>query len=70
MVNDRTIKLICNAFNVREDWLRIGQGEIYEEGNKDSKHTKLIALFDNLHPKYQEYIIKSINYFLELQTTL
>lgn len=30
-VTDRTIKTICLIFNVREDWLRTGEGPIYNE---------------------------------------
>ena len=32
-VNDRNIRLICDAFNVNEDWLRTGNGDMYEESN-------------------------------------
>ena len=32
-VNDRNIRLICDAFNVNEDWLRTGKGDMYEESN-------------------------------------
>ena len=28
-VTDRTIKAICMVFNVREEWLRAGEGEMY-----------------------------------------
>lgn len=28
-VTDRTVKAICMVFNVREEWLRTGEGEMY-----------------------------------------
>lgn len=31
-VTDRTIKTICLIFNVNENWLRTGEGPIYNEG--------------------------------------
>ncbi len=31
-VTDRTIKAICMVFNVREEWLRTGEGEMYNQG--------------------------------------
>ena len=35
--------------------------------DKDTKYTKLVALYDILEPKYQGYILNSINYFLKMQ---
>jgi transcriptional regulator with XRE-family HTH domain len=65
-VNDRTIKLICDSFKINGEWLKTGKGEIYSE-DKDNRNTKLIALYDTLKPKFQEYIITSINYFINMQ---
>ncbi len=28
-VTDRTIKIVCSEFNVREEWLRTGKGNIF-----------------------------------------
>lgn len=30
-VSDRTIRAICSEFNVNEDWLRTGEGEMFEQ---------------------------------------
>ena len=65
-VNSRTIKLICDSFKVSGEWLRSGTGPVYSE-NKEKKHTKLVALYETLKPKYQEFIIDSINWFLKMQ---
>jgi transcriptional regulator with XRE-family HTH domain len=66
IVNDRTIKLICDSFKVSGGWLRTGEGPVFAE-DKDSKYTKLIVLFDSLRPQYQEFILSSINNFLKIQ---
>ena len=66
VVNDRTVKLICDSFKVSSEWLKTGKGEIYVE-DKDSRNAKLLALFDTLKPKFQEFIITSINCFIKMQ---
>jgi transcriptional regulator with XRE-family HTH domain len=66
IVNDRTIKLICDSFNVSGVWLRTGEGPVFTE-DRDSKYTKLIVLFDSLDPKYQEFILSAIDKFLQMQ---
>jgi transcriptional regulator with XRE-family HTH domain len=65
-VNDRTVKLICDSFSVNSTWLKIGEGEKFS-GNKDGKHARLITLYDNLKPEHQDYILRSMNYFLRNQ---
>jgi transcriptional regulator with XRE-family HTH domain len=66
IVNNRTIKLICDSFKVNDGWLRSGNGKVFVE-DKDARYTKLIALYDTLKPKYQEYILTAINSFLKMQ---
>jgi transcriptional regulator with XRE-family HTH domain len=59
VVNERMIKMVCNALNVRDHWLRTGEGDIFVE-DRNQKYSKLIALFDNLKPNLQEYIFQSM----------
>ncbi|MDR2768556.1 MAG: helix-turn-helix domain-containing protein [Treponema sp.] len=66
IVNDRTIKLICDSFNVSDAWLRFGEGPVFTEDH-DAKYTKLVALYDSLQPRYQQYIIDQINSLLKIQ---
>ncbi|GHU28018.1 hypothetical protein FACS1894164_20340 [Spirochaetia bacterium] len=65
-VNDRIIKLICTAFNANEKWLKTGEGEIFNQFN-DAKFTQLNALFSNLLPKYQKFVLEAIDEFLKIQ---
>ncbi|MCL1813317.1 MAG: helix-turn-helix domain-containing protein [Treponema sp.] len=66
VVNDRTIKLICDSFKINGEWLRTGKGEIFVE-DKDSRYNKIVALYDTLKPKYQEFILDAINSFIKIQ---
>lgn len=65
-VNDRLVKLICFTYDVREDWLVNGEGSMFRE--KDSPLAEMaFAVFKELKPEYQEYIIKQINELLAIQ---
>ena len=66
VVNDRTIKLICDSFKINGEWLRTGKGEVFTE-NKDSRYNTIIALYDTLKLKYQEFILESINSLIKIQ---
>jgi transcriptional regulator with XRE-family HTH domain len=66
IANERTIKLICNAFHASEIWLKTGEGEMFAQQN-DAKFTKLNALFADLQPKYQNFILNAIDQFLKMQ---
>ena len=64
--NDRIIKLICFAFNVNPHWLKSGEGEMFNL-NPEENFIKLISLYKELKPIYQNYIIKEISLLLEMQ---
>ncbi|GMO66448.1 MAG: hypothetical protein Ta2A_14650 [Treponemataceae bacterium] len=65
-VNERTIKLICDSFNANPQWLRTGEGEMFVQKD-DAKLKKLLALFSNLQPKYQNFIFNAMDLFLKMQ---
>lgn len=65
-VNDRIIKLICFTFNVREKWLKTGEGDMFEE-RSDLFIELASASFKELKPEYQKYIIQQIDQLLEIQ---
>ncbi|MDR2102146.1 MAG: helix-turn-helix transcriptional regulator [Treponema sp.] len=64
--NDRLIKLICSSFNVNSEWLKTGKGPMFNE-NAEEEFTKLVCLFKELGPKFQEYILKQIDLLLQIQ---
>jgi len=66
VVNDRTIKLISDSFKINSEWLRTGKGQIFVD-DKDGHNAKVVALYDTLKPRYQEFIVNSINYFIGIQ---
>ena len=54
------VMLICATFHVREDWLRNGEGSMFEQ--EQLKH-----LFGQLRPEFKEYVLKELQNLLELQ---
>lgn len=67
-VNERIIKLICSEFNVREDWLIHGTGDIFEN-NLNSIDESILSVFKELKPEFQEYVINQINELLKIQNS-
>ena len=65
-VNNRLIKLICSSFNVNEQWLRSGEGNMFTIID-DERYIKLVGLFKELEKKYQDYIFREIGLLLKMQ---
>lgn len=62
-LTEQTIKLICHAYNVNEDWLRTGNGEMFNK----SKNTYL----EDLKKQFQltELQVNIVKSYLELSDT-
>jgi transcriptional regulator with XRE-family HTH domain len=65
-VNDRLVKLICSTFSVNENYLRYGTGEIFNEV-PDERFMNLVHNFKSLPPKYQEFLFKMFDMFLQMK---
>ncbi|WP_457792138.1 helix-turn-helix domain-containing protein [Anaeromassilibacillus sp. SJQ-5] len=65
-VNDRMVMLICATFHVREDWLRNGEGSMFEQ-ELEQELEQLKHLFGQLRPEFKEYVLKELQNLLELQ---
>jgi transcriptional regulator with XRE-family HTH domain len=59
--NDRLIKLIVSEFNVNEEWLLTGNGQIFDIKVKDERSSRLLSLFNNLPKKYQDVVFDLID---------
>ena len=67
-VSDRTIKMICQEFNVNEEWLRIGEGDMFETASNfeeffamnykhlDELDRKIITEYIKLSPERRSVI--------------
>lgn len=58
-MSDQNIKLICFAFDVNEEWLRTGEGEMLDDEAKLSGYEKnLLGFFRQLSPKARRMLIE------------
>ena len=59
-VNDRLVKLIISQFGVNEDWLRLGKGEMFIKKKTDEKAVRILSLYNDLPPHFQDVVLGSI----------
>jgi hypothetical protein len=59
--SDRTIKAICSTFNVNEEWLRHGSGEVFKPACN-----KLSAYLSEIDSCEDEFIKSFIEVYMEL----
>lgn len=60
-ITDRNIQLICKEFNINEEWLRTGQGDMYKLVDD-----KLAAYVSELTDSEDEFLKNLIIYYMEL----
>lgn len=51
--SDKHIKLICSTFNINENWLRTGNGNMF---SSTPYERELLKVFEKLSPDSQEYL--------------
>lgn len=51
--SDKHIKLICSTFNISENWLRTGNGNMF---SSTPYERELLKVFEQLSPDSQEYL--------------
>lgn len=42
-LSDQSVKVLCSLFNVNEEWLRTGNGEMFVPETKDEQISKMLA---------------------------
>lgn len=67
-VTERNIIAICSIFNVNENWLRTGQGEMFNVLQKN--YNEFFSIFKNLKPVLQDFLIKIAKDLLDTQNKL
>lgn len=65
--NEKHVKLVCAAFGVREEWLRTGAGEMFATSPFEGE---FLALFGELRPESQRYLLTMARELVEAQNSL
>jgi transcriptional regulator with XRE-family HTH domain len=70
--HDRLIALVAAAFNVNEAWLRCGEGAMFTRAatppvTPEEKLERMTAVFNELYPEFQDYILNQIDQLIVLQ---
>jgi transcriptional regulator with XRE-family HTH domain len=66
-VNDRTIELIVNGFNVNKNWLLTGKEEMFVSPPPDPQLDKLIGIFNQLDKSLRNYLLDHSKGLLKIQ---
>ena len=67
-ITKRTIISICSVFNVNENWLRTGEGNMFN--TIDKNYQEFFSIFKNLSPVLQDFLIKITKDLLDTQSKL
>lgn len=61
------LRHICELYNVNEDWLKTGAGEMFNSDAAAERKTKeALRIFKSLSPKFQDYALEQIKKLAEL----
>ena len=66
-VNDRTIQLISNEFNVNKSWLLTGKGQMFAAPPPDLQLENLIDIFRQMDTSLRDYLLDLSRGLLKLQ---
>lgn len=64
--SDSTIFLICREFNVNEDWLRTGNGEMFVEETPDEEFMRMAKAVASGDTEADRMIRRTLMYFYEM----
>jgi transcriptional regulator with XRE-family HTH domain len=66
-VNDRMIYIVSKQFNVNENWIRTGNGEMFTDLKPDIRKERLINIYNQLDTSLQNCLVEQSGILLKLQ---
>jgi len=67
--HERVVRLIINEFNISEQWLTAGKGEMYNT-DWDASLAKVTTLFKSLSPEVQACAVEQLDALSDLERSL
>ena len=58
---------MCQQYNINENWLKTGEGEMFHEAPEETTFNTALELFKSLRPEFQDYALEQIKNLAELQ---
>jgi transcriptional regulator with XRE-family HTH domain len=66
-VQDRIIQLISSQFNVNNEWLKTGEGEMFTNTPPDIRLEKLLDIYKRLDGSLRDCLVEQSGILLKLQ---
>lgn len=67
-VTEQTIITVCKVFNVNENWLRYGQGQMFN--TIDKQYNEFFSIYNKLNKPLQDFLFKVSKDLLDTQNRL
>ena len=64
-ITERTIIVICSKFNINEEWLKTGKGNMFNI--IDKKFNEFFEIYNNLNPVLQDFLLSTGKQLLNIQ---
>ena len=69
-VNDRMIFIISKQFNINQEWIRTGNGEIFLDTSPDIRKERLLNIYNQLDSSLKDCLVEQSDILLKLQKNI
>jgi transcriptional regulator with XRE-family HTH domain len=66
-LNDRIIFIVSKQFNVNEEWIKTGKGEMFTDKPPDIRLKKLLNIYNQLDGSLRDCLVEQSGILLKLQ---
>jgi transcriptional regulator with XRE-family HTH domain len=69
-LSETNIKLICLTFGVRDEWLRYGEGDMFDKGADNPIIQEVVELMEKMLPDEQQVVLDYVRFYAGQLRTL